>query len=568
MQITRTLALALVLAAPAAAQQFLYGINMAGKLTVNGTVLDTLPTEFDEDSGQNPFERWFGLAVSGPDRYALRLDGRVHKNGKKLYDLNPATDGTLIFLWRNILATDNAHVHLLRQEGLLNTDGVDVVTYPRGTFFFTQIVARDILGADTVYALRSDGSIFTGLTTNPVAKFTASTTGEPADGASIPTSWIDLSINTAAATLVALRADGELWSETLTNIDAFATGTGDGDPPTGPPGGVQLAALPFPALNPNETDLYVNLEIAENVWRVLRTDGALFTPASVVEPLADYAGTGSDSNAENFLGLLADGTDTWALRADGLIFKNEEEDDPILNLVGTDGSTALALGTEPPDLTNFKNPLPTPSPYTAKVLTGETLSVPVLVSDIEKTSDDLLVELDPNVPLPAGVTFQEDTDKDGHVTRTLEWDGSGPAGTYPCKLTVDDDDDPETKPKKFTTKIVVLDPDLDPEKNKLPVPSKVKKVQALVDHEVVVPVLATDKDGDTVTISVDTEKKPFSLGAVFDDVSNTFSWTPTFDDIGSYSVKFKLTDGIKTKTLTIKVKVVSSLIFEEPEPEP
>jgi len=562
-----TLAIVLLLAGPVAAQEFLYGLNTHGKLTLNGTVLDALPTEFDGDTGVNSLEQWLGLDIVGPTAYALRLDGRIQKNGKKLYQFAAATDGLLIFVWRGLDATANQHVHALRQEGLLNTDGVDVVTYPRETFFFTQLVARDVSGDDTVYSLRNDGAIFTGVSTTPVAKFTAKEGTEPDDGDAVETSWIDVTIDTVAGTLLVLRADGELWSEELADIDAFAAGGGTLGEGTAPPGGVQLAELPFPA-TPAVPDLYANLEVSTDGWRVLRTDGAMFTDASVLEPLVDYEGTGSAASNEDFFGFLASGTDTFALRADGLVYKNEAADDPILNLVGDDGSIALAMGFEPPDLSNFENPQPKASPYTAKVLESEAVSVPIIVSDIEKLSDELLVELDPKAPLPTGATFVEGVDIDGHVTRTIEWDGTQPAGTYPCKLTVDDDDDPETTPKKFTTKIKVLAPDIDPEKNKAPAPSKVKKVQALVDHEVVIPILTEDIDGDVVTVSVNTEKKPYSLGATFDDVTNTFSWTPTFEDIGSYSAKFQVTDGIKTKTLTIKIKVVSSLIFETPDPEP
>ncbi len=571
----RTLVLALLLAAPpAAAQEFIYGLNMQGKLTVNGTVLDSLPTAFDPDTGLNKYEKWFGLDVVGPNRYALRIDGRIQKNGKKLYQFQAATDGLNVYVWRGFDATVDGvdpeinHVHALRQEGLLNTDGVDVVTYPRESFFFTQLAVRDVLGEDTVYVLRSDGTIFTGTSTSAVAKFTAAETGEPGDGSVAQTVWIDIAVDPLLGELLALRADGELWKEQFFDIDAFIAGSGggtisDGVPPA-PPSGQEVAELPFP-LVPGGEDFYANLEVALSEWRVLRADGALFTDDSVLEPFVDYAGTGNTGTDENFYGLALSGTDIWALRDDGLVFKNDEESDPILNLTGAD-YTGLVLGSEPPDLTNFKNPPPKASPYTVKVLEGEAVSVPVIVSDIEKTSDDLVVQENPDVPLPPGATFVEVDDGMGHITRTLEWDGTQPAGTYPCKLTVDDDDDPLTKPEKFTTKIKVLAADIDPLKNKPPAPSKVKKVQALVGHEIVIPILAEDVDGDAVTISVNTEKKPFTLGATFDDVTNTFSWTPTFDHIGNHSAKFKVTDGTKTKTLTVKLKVKSSLIFEEPEP--
>jgi hypothetical protein len=412
------------------------------------------------------------------------------------------------------------------------------------------------LTVDTIFALRIDGAVFSGTTTTPVAKFVAST-GEPLDG-QFPTSvWIDIALDTVGGDLLALRADGQLWKVPLADVGADAEGTG-------PPGGTQVAALPFPPVTPPLipplSDFYTSLAVANGNWRVLRADGAVFTAASVVTPLVDYAGSGTGD--QDFLSLAANNDDTFAVRDDGLLFKNVEDTDPLLNLTGSD-FIALAIGTVPPDLSNFKNPQPKASPYVPTVLEGNPLSVPVIVSDIEKLSDDLVVTENPDFPLPTGVTFQEVDDGLGHLTRTLEYDGSLPIGKYPCKLIVDDG---ETKPKKFTTNLKVLAADVDPLKNKPPKPIKVKPVQALVGFETRIPIMATDLDGDALTITVNTDKYPFNAagGATFDEKTNEFVWTPTFENIGTAHPKFLVSDGTKTKSLSITVKVKNPLIFEPP----
>jgi hypothetical protein len=546
--IPRTLALSLVLAASAAAQSYLYGLNTAGKLTVNGTVLDSLPSDFDPATGQFFTQIWSALAVTGSDRHALRLDGRLHTNGKKAAEFAMGLDGNTLYGWRSLDATPNA-VHLLRQDGLLVKGETSVVTYPKAGFFFTALVVQSVIDVDTVFALRTDGSVFTGTSTTAVVEFTASSGGEPADGTAVQTRWIDLALggDELDPKLYALRADGHVWSIDLSDIP----GLGDGGIPTGS----EVASLPFP-LTPSANDDYVDLDYSGTTWRALRINGEVYTSASVLEPLADYAGDGLGQNA--FSAVLADGDDTYALRVDGALFTNTTENDPLVNLTG-DGYVALVLGTEAPDLTSFKNPQPKASPYTVTLREGQAASVPVLVSDVEKLPSDLVVTVNPDVPLPPGVIFVEKDDGRGGLLRTLEWDGTGLPGTYSCKLIVDDG---VTTPRKFTSKIKVKPLDVDPLKNKVPSPACIKQVTALVGYEVRIPILADDLDGDAVEVTVNEEKYPFTVGAAFDTVTDTFTWTPNFDDLGVTSVKFFFFDGLKTKSRTYKVKVISPLIFE------
>lgn len=70
-------------------------------------------------------------------------------------------------------------------------------------------------------------------------------------------------------------------------------------------------------------------------------------------------------------------------------------------------------------------------------------------------------------------------------------------------------------------------------------------------------VSATDPDsGDTVTLSaVATVGDVFSRGAVFTPSTGAFSWTPDFDDAGSYAVRFEATDGefVDSEVVTITI---------------
>ncbi len=64
-------------------------------------------------------------------------------------------------------------------------------------------------------------------------------------------------------------------------------------------------------------------------------------------------------------------------------------------------------------------------------------------------------------------------------------------------------------------------------------------------------VSGSDPDGDAVAFSA----SGLPEGATFDAVTQTFSWTPTFEQTGNYEVTFTITDGslIDTETITISV---------------
>jgi PKD repeat protein len=72
-------------------------------------------------------------------------------------------------------------------------------------------------------------------------------------------------------------------------------------------------------------------------------------------------------------------------------------------------------------------------------------------------------------------------------------------------------------------------------------------------------VAATDPDGDPITYSAGN----LPAGASFDPATQTFSWTPTYRQAGTYTVTFTASDGDKsyslsgTKDVTITVRDVT-----------
>jgi hypothetical protein len=72
-------------------------------------------------------------------------------------------------------------------------------------------------------------------------------------------------------------------------------------------------------------------------------------------------------------------------------------------------------------------------------------------------------------------------------------------------------------------------------------------------------ITATDVDGDTLTYSA----SPLPTGALFNPATRTFSWTPTFAQIGNYSVNFSVFDGYLSDSEIITIRVVNHSIDTE-----
>src|SRR5881397_3363042 len=136
---TLPLLLGLGSAGAAFAQPLVYALNEKGRLSINGTLLDSLPGHFDPSftPPQNPKDAWIDLDVLGADRYALRLDGRIFKNGSVFSTSLPFAFGfPTTFFWTSLSVTPT-HVFALRANGALDIDGAatPAATLPLSTFF-------------------------------------------------------------------------------------------------------------------------------------------------------------------------------------------------------------------------------------------------------------------------------------------------------------------------------------------------------------------------------------------------------------------------------------------------
>ncbi len=552
-------------------EPLVYGLNETGTLSVNGTQLDKLPSSFKPDTNENSFQKWTQLAVVDnlatevADRFAMRLDGLLYRNGAKLYTLPFVAFPSGIPQWVG-LSVANSSVYALRQDGLLSTDGTDTVIYSPGLYYFTTCLAVE----GNVYSLRTDGSVFRNLqATAPYLKFTGppglnviqpGVSGESgkADGQGSETVWVGLAWNELSGQLWGLRRDGVLSTGIL---------VGQILPPD-----EQIFQLPFPT-NPlfvdQNDDRYRRMAFtADGTFHVLRGNGQIYTDASLLTPLVDLPAGGSDPIDDTYLDIAAEGESFWSIRWDGNVYRDTDTS-PLLSLT-SNRYTSVELSLLPPDLTNFKNPKPLLETYTVTVVEGGAVSVPVYATDIELPPSELLVTLqDPlKKPLPPGLEFVADGDMDPLTPPRIEWDVATPKGTYTVPMVVSDS---VNKPKTYNYKVKVILPDTNPLKNKPPVFTKVKNTQALVNSDYSLEMFAVDPDeGDTVTLSVDLTKEPFAtLGAQFladpGTGTGTFLWSPTFDNIGKQKVKFIATDSLdKQKTYSITVKVVNSLIFTAP----
>jgi C1A family cysteine protease len=66
-------------------------------------------------------------------------------------------------------------------------------------------------------------------------------------------------------------------------------------------------------------------------------------------------------------------------------------------------------------------------------------------------------------------------------------------------------------------------------------------------------VRATDSDGDTLTYTADN----LPTGASLDAGSGAFSWTPSFTQAGTYTIRFRVTDGIADDTQNVILTVTN-----------
>lgn len=551
-----TVAATLLATAPSAQDPFTYAINETGQTSVNGTKLDGLPSKFNpsQASGGKPEQRFWDMFVDGADRYALRLDGRVFLNGDELYQLDDASGTAWI-----ALAVDGAgDVYALRTDGRVARNGEPLVDLPNETFACDLTNGNDAefvyvdLETDgtSTYALRSDGNVYRDTTISPIFSFDgkAGLVDDCDDeGESPDTEWRVLAVDPADGTLFGLRTDGSVVS-------------GDPDDGGAPLGGTIVAELPFG--DTISFDRYFrDIEFSgDGHWYALRADGDLYDVDNLVDELVDFAGAPVNDFDQTYMDLRARaGGGVLALRFDGRVYTDADADEPLLKLKGG-RFRRLATSDVTPDLTHVDNERPYVAAYKVKHVQGDAVSIPLVVLDREQPVEDLVITVDES-KMPAWLeydaatrTFRSTTE---HPTIPTEIDGDSTKGGVKVKYEVDDGG---KKPAKGKLVIKVLEPDEKPDKNKKPTPAKIKKAVAFVGLPFELRMIASDRDGDDLTITVDEEDLP--VGATFDGV-DTITWdAPTIDDLGKVKFTFFVDDGSgkKPKKSKVVVKVEGSFL--------
>ncbi len=138
-------------------------------------------------------------------------------------------------------------------------------------------------------------------------------------------------------------------------------------------------------------------------------------------------------------------------------------------------------------------------------------------------------------PLPAGASFNP-------TTRTFTWTpGYEQAGRYTVTFTVSDG-------SLADSEAVVIDV---ANVNRPPVFSPIGSKTVAENATLEFPVSASDPDGDALVYSATGLPAP----GAFDPATRTFSWTPTYEQAGSYTVTFTVTDGSLPVSQAVSIAV-------------
>lgn len=512
----------------------LYGLNQSGKLTLNATVLDSLKGS-----------TWVDLVVDGSDRYALRNDGRVDMNGVKLYSIE-CTDGNGNDVnegnWVSLAWADGS-LWALSSLGYLARDGVCNAKFDPGDFVFTTLFSGVTAGSDNVWSLRSDGACFVNTVTGAIFQFEGNEGVDPdaGEGEASDTVWRSGAVK-GNGNIFAMRRDGTVV------LGNFIGGSGT------PFTGTIAAELPT-SDNVNGATLYsAFIFLVDDTWMALRGNGQAYSQDNQLTAQIEF--NSNSSSSQLFVDMIclpedmAQGTTDMsflALRNDGKLFR--ETGTSSIGELPNSGYGQIAFSTAEPNLDNANNPGPKVTTYGVQAVEGTAFSVPILATDPATASDDLMVTVDPDT-LPDGAVYDDGT-------RMISWD-SPVLGKSKIKVQVSDG---VNKPVNKTFKVVVRGPPANPDKNVKPRSAKIKGTQALVGFPLMIPIQASDQNGDMLTMSVDETKEPFTLGATFDTMTNTFIWDdPQLSDIDTYTVQVNITDGIATVKRKVKFKLISSFL--------
>jgi len=137
--------------------------------------------------------------------------------------------------------------------------------------------------------------------------------------------------------------------------------------------------------------------------------------------------------------------------------------------------------------------------------------------------------------LPAGASFSG-------TSRTFSWTpGFDQAGSYPVVFTVSDGSLTASRTVTINVSNLNRAPQLSP------VPTQAVAENAPLSFTL----SGSDPDGDSLSYSA----SGLPAGASFSGASRSFSWTPDFDQAGSYPVTFTVSDGSLTASRTVQITV-------------
>jgi hypothetical protein len=514
---------------PAAGQTWVTALSEQGRISINGKFVEKLRSSFKTKTTKflfaktktvvNSRQRWWELTVDGTERYAIRQDGRVSKNGVRIHELN--FGGLANNRWVG-LAVAESGLWMLRDDGRVSRDGILAAEFAAGGYRFRKIVSDGV----HVYHLRTDGAIFRD--DIPGAFYRLKGGGK--DGDSTMRTWRTLAIDDTADLLFALRADGKVLSAALDGSSPF--------------GGVFEANLPFEGTM-TDAKAWVDISVRpDGRWLALRGRGAVRGPESSDGPIVNLPGTPDKKSSQRYMRIVALGGEQFAaLRRDGRLY------------TGTSGSSlvnlrkgryrALAVSHEPPDIATLRNQRPMVTRTSATLLEGTPIALPVQTVDVDMPVGQPQISVDP-ADLPAGARYDAQS-------RSILWDDPSPVGTYRIPLSVSDG---QSKPVRTRLTLRVRPLDASPA-NRPPLVARMGLANALARQPFSLPILATDLDGDGLNVHIVDETLP--QGASFDEASATLSWTPTDEQLGRHRLRFQVSDGSLIRTRTVTVRVSASL---------